>query len=420
MVSSHTKYPRWGLLWFGTWGALLLVAACGETAPAATGDASTGLPIADAATDGRPNADGLAQSSGSDMAAIQGDARAANDRGPSTDTGQAGGSDSTAADASLVEETEELLCFHDAPPGARRAPPPPTFGGAVCPQLEVGRNVMLVSGRLREFIIVAPEKQRAGERLPVVFLWHWLGGDADEFIERASVIDAVERYRFVAVVPEGTDDIGLLGASLPWPFLTLVPDFRMSQDLAFFDDMLACLTAQFSINRDCVASAGASAGALFNAQLAGVRSDHLSSFVSISGGVKSAGPSNRFIRDWPVAERKLPALVLWGGPRDRCALLDFDSASLALERRLAGSGHFVVECVHNCGHGELPADEFAAERGSFAPIWEFMLNHPYWLEEGTSPYGVAGLPESFPDWCAVGAGNAQIRQGSCLAPGCQY
>jgi hypothetical protein len=50
---------------------------------------------------------------------------------------------------------------------------------------------------------------------------------------------------------------------------------------------------------------------------------------------------------------------------------------------------------------------------SFAPVWQFALDHPYWLADGVSPYTIAGLPAGTPEWCAIGAGSATFRDGEC-------
>jgi hypothetical protein len=75
-----------------------------------------------------------------------------------------------------------------------------------------------------------------------------------------------------------------------------------------------------------------------------------------------------------------------------------------------------MECIHNCAHGtpplEPPVDQ--PDLPLFGMVWEFMLAHPYWLEDGYSPYqDFAELPEPFPEWCAMGAGNASPRVGEC-------
>jgi hypothetical protein len=186
----------------------------------------------------------------------------------------------------------------------------------------------------------------------------------------------------------------------------------MEEEFGFFDDMLACVSAQFSVNKECVASAGVSAGALWTSQLAGGRGQYLSSIVSLSGG------TGGLIKPFPNPERRMPAIVLWGGPTDNCfGVMNFETASKDLEQNLASRGHFFLECVHNCGHAEPPIDAVDGLT-SYASMWQFVLDHPYWIGAGESPYA-SGLPEIFPSWCAVGAASATPREGSCPnAPGC--
>ena len=108
----------------------------------------------------------------------------------------------------------------------------------------------------------------------------------------------------------------------------------------------------------------------------------------------------------------MPALVLWGGPEDKCIVIDFQEASKDLEEQLVAGGHFVLECIHNCNHSTPPFD-VPEGMTDFAPLWDFLLDHPYWLKPGESPYNVNGLPPSMPSWCAVGVGNATPPPGVC-------
>jgi hypothetical protein len=104
--------------------------------------------------------------------------------------------------------------------------------------------------------------------------------------------------------------------------------------------------------------------------------------------------------------------VLWGGPDDFCVAVDFEAASQNLEQGLSADGHFILECVHNCAHGAPPFDA-PMSMTEFEPLWRFVVDHPYWLEDGQSPWSDAGLPSGMPQWCAVGAGQAMIREGEC-------
>lgn len=300
-------------------------------------------------------------------------------------------------------------CRTSPPPGVELAPAPPPYSGGACPALVAGKNVIQSSGNAREFLLILPTDFDPKEVLPVIFLWHWMGASADDFLERGEVQAAVDAQRFIAVIPESKGD-----TQFKWPFEIIAKDARVEEEFVFFDDMLSCVSAQYSVNKECVASAGVSAGALFTDQLAGGRGQYLSSIISLSGGVGGS-----VIRKWKAPDHKMPAIVLWGGPSDQCFfVMNFEQTSKELEGELTTGGHFFLECVHNCGHAEPP---FEAPSGlsKYSAIWQFAFDHPYWLKAGTSPYVKDGLPKDLPSWCAIGAGSAAPRTGDCPnKPGC--
>jgi len=45
-------------------------------------------------------------------------------------------------------------------------------------------NTITSSGDQRQFILVTPADPTPGEPLPILFLWHWIGGNANSFLER--------------------------------------------------------------------------------------------------------------------------------------------------------------------------------------------------------------------------------------------
>jgi hypothetical protein len=107
----------------------------------------------------------------------------------------------------------------------------------------------------------------------------------------------------------------------------------------------------------------------------------------------------------------MPAVVLWGGPTDWCGV-SFSTCSDYLEDALVSNGNFFVECIHNCAHAEPPLDP-PPGMSQYGGLWRFALDHPYWLEDGESPYLATGLPASMPTWCGIGPGSATIRSGMC-------
>ena len=331
-------------------------------------------------------------------------------------------------DVPLDPKLGTYKCGMTPPSGATLAAAPPAYSGGTRPTFKVGSNKIKSGGAEREFILVLPKTFDPSKTYPVIFLWHWLKGSASKFLTRGEIQSAVDQQDFIAVLPEKKGDIKFkipianTEVDFPWPFMTspVVSDARMQEEFKFFDDMLACVSAQYKVDKECVSSAGVSAGALFTVQLAQARSQYLSSFISLSGGIGSqAGgfSSNGLIRGWKSPTRKLPGLVLWGGAEDSCVLLNFETASKELEKKLTSDGHFFVECIHDCKHGEPPVTPPAGQ-SRYAPIWDFAFSHPYWMKEGASPYQVKGWPSSVISWCGIGAGSATQRSGKCGDPSC--
>ena len=311
------------------------------------------------------------------------------------------------------------LCAAPIPSGAPLPDLPATPAGG-CPALASGTNT-LPSGR--SFLLVIPANFRADEHLPVLFMWHWLKGSAQDFLTRGSVQEAADEQRFIAVLPvkEGATVFGL-GLDTDWPFDITQTDARIAQEVTFFDDMLACVEGQLHPNTSCVSSIGVSAGALWTDQLVQKRSNMLASFVSLSGGV-----NDTIIKPWNGAPRALPGVVLWGGDgpptmdgnKDLLGCIglgmDFSVASRDLEQGMRAENEFIIECRHNCGHVEPPLDP-PPGLTKYGAIWDFTFNHPFWLAPGASPYLSTGLPAGMPAWCAIGAGNSTPRSGGGCPP----
>jgi hypothetical protein len=298
-------------------------------------------------------------------------------------------------------------CAAAPPPGAPTPPAPKAYTGGTCPMLIAGTNTLMSMGNKRTFLLALPTNIQPTETLPVIFLWYWLRGSSGDFYTVGDVQNAVDQQRFIAVIPDAKGDL-----FENWPFLASDSQARVDEEFTFFDDMLSCVSAQYKVNPSCVSTAGVSAGALFTDQLVGGRSEYLSSFISLSGGV-----GGMLVRGWTPPARVLPAIVLWGGPMDDCLFIHFQDESQALEQVLDQSCDFMIECVHNCGHSEPPFTP-AEGMSTYGALWQFVFDHPYWLPTGASPYTTKGLPAGMPSWCAIGAGNAVPRTGPCNAPGC--
>jgi hypothetical protein len=299
------------------------------------------------------------------------------------------------------------LCDDAPPAGAQQAADAPGYSGGSCPDLGThsGSVTITSSGAQRQFLLVVPTDFDPGERLPVMFLWHWIGGSAESFLKKGDVQSAVDQQRFIAVIPQKKGDV-----VWTWPFAISDPQSRMEEEFKFFDDMLSCVSAQFDVNKNCVGQTGVSSGALFVDQLVSARSQYISSFESLSGGVGG------IIKPWGHPQHRVPGMVLWGGSGDNCMnLLSFDQGSQELETALQSDGNFFIECKHNCGHAEPPFDDNPGF-SPYKPLWDFAFSHPYWLGAGQSPFLQDGLPNDFPSWCGIGKGSATPRTGACPSP----
>jgi hypothetical protein len=377
--------------------AVLATAACGGGGGGGDGDGDGTSSASTTGGDATVTASSPTDPAGDD-APTAGDATV--DAGPGTDpSADSGRADSGDPDTG-GGPTVPVLCGSTPPDGAEAPPPLPTFTGGDCAPVVPGMNAITTAGNERAFLFVAPSDLSPDESVPLLFMWHWLQGEPMDFFEKAIVQEAVDQFRFVAVIPFEKGDL-----LFNWPYSAIDSDARMQEEFVFFDDMLACVAASYPVDANCVGSAGVSSGALWTSQLASGRGEFLSAIMVMSGG------TGGLVKPWGGSPHVMPAMVLWGGPTDTCVAINFTMTSQDLEAGLQADGHAILECVHNCGHTEPP---FEAPEGitKFAFLWEFFLDHPYWLADGESPWD-AGLPEGAIEWCAMGVGNATPREGPC-------
>ena len=373
--------------------------ACGTSAPSGDGEAA-------APTD---PASGASGSSGSSASSGSSGATGATGGGAPTGAAPIPGAAADAAPSGPSASDPAVIagasCTAVVPANGARALSLPAYAGT-CPALAAAPalTTLASSGAQRTFLVYRPTTIAPGETLPVVFLWHWLGGSADAMASKLEVQAAVDARRFIGVLPVAKGD-----ALFRWPFEATQTQARVDEEARFFDDMLACVGAALPVNKECVSSVGVSAGALWTGQLATLRSERLASMVSLSGGVGGV------VRGWSTTPHRLPSLVLWGGSSDmypaNVPIMNFETASHKLISSLAADGHYLMECTHNCGHAVPPFDAPAAGSGGlfFDPVWRFVLDHPYWLPASKSPYTGKALPAAYPAWCGQGAGSATPR-----------
>jgi predicted esterase len=245
---------------------------------------------------------------------------------------------------------------------------PDYVGGDECPSIEEGWTSIESAGESRDIQVLLPDDPAGA---PVVFAYHWLGGDADQILDYME-FDELPDEGVIVVAPASS------GLQFEWAFLS-EPDGNI--DLALFTDTLACLWQQYDVDLDRIYATGMSAGALWTTYLTMYEAEWLAATAPFSGGTTE----DAFVA--PVVP--LPVLVTWGGPTDYAVGYNFDEASRDFSQLLRDSGSFVVECEHDDGH-QVPsgAKDFA---------WRFFEDHP----AGVDPEPYDDLPGAFPAYCRI-------------------
>lgn len=258
----------------------------------------------------------------------------------------------------------------------RDAGPPPTgvpvYNGT-CPSF-VDRggnpnnwnyNTIQSSGQSRQFLMQQPtgvNPQNSG----IVFVWHWWQGQADHAMDWMGLGEVTVNNSYVVSM------VTAPGAGGQW----------VNEDVQLFDDVLACMYENFSIDPDRIFVTGHSMGALFISQLIQFRAQYIAGFVAMSGGDNTPNTTP----SWPIN-----GLLLWGGPTDTYGNFSFESASLALSSALRNQGSFVMHCVGDFGH-QLPFDP---PPNAYLPFYQ------YHTRGQPSPW-VGGLPPGlFPNHCFI-------------------
>lgn len=301
--------------------------------------------------------------------------------------------------------TRDAGMFADAGTRTTTTPLPlPSYSGGACPALTFGAtsstsvNVGFTSGgAARSFRLLVPRNYDGARAWPLMFAWHWLNASSGSFVRDGELESAVEQMGFIIALPDkklkANGDKEYL---FDWPF---VETNHAEEELVFTEDLLACISRQFTIDRTRVYAVGVSAGGLWVTYMAMTpRVGYFAAVESLSGGLGDV--AGVWHIDYAPQPNKFPAVVLWGGPRDWLGV-NFERASMRLRDALLADGHFVVSCTHTAGHAVPPIMAPPGGGTRFYSLWRFMLDHPFGTPPGTSPYQASGLPPEFPSWCEI-------------------
>lgn len=249
-----------------------------------------------------------------------------------------------------------------------------------CPAILPGENTITSAERQRTFIVQLPKGASSTDGLPIVFLYHGVGGSPDSMIDTSGLTAEQEKTPFILVSSRSErDKNGKAVLKTDWYYGA--PQFDMDNpDLVLFDDLLKCVGAQYKANPKRIYATGMSGGGLMSSFLGVHRGKVLAAVSPFSGG---------YLHPWPADSGKVPFAYSWGGTTDFAYEQNFDAMADKVLKALKGSGHFVVACNHGLGH------KWPKEGGNYAA--KFLLAHTL---GGPEPFA-NGLGDGWPAYCKV-------------------
>ncbi len=253
-------------------------------------------------------------------------------------------------------------------------------GIATCPALLPGENTMTSAERSRTYIVQLPKDVSDVTGLPVIFLYHGVGGEPGSMIDDSFLTAEQQKTPFILIAPRSERAAsGKAVLKTDWYYGS--PLFKNDNpDLVFFDDLLKCAGAQYKFDTKRIYVTGMSGGGLMSTFLGIHKSDVVAAATPFSGG---------YLHAWPTKSGNVPFVVSWGGVDDFAYEQNFDKMAKSLIESLKGSGHVVVACNHGTKH------EWPKEGGAYAA--KFLLAHK--LGEA-SPF-VSSLGDSWPSYCSL-------------------
>lgn len=222
------------------------------------------------------------------------------------------------------------------------APPPTARHG------EFADEAVSVDGGIRRYRLVVPTTVNLARPAALVVAFHGMLVDSKDVMPGYTRLnETAERHGFVLVYPNAAG-----GAWGLWPR-------KIVDDVAFFDALLARLTADYRIDPDRVYVLGMSNGGYFAHLVARERSKTIAAAASHSGplGLETLGGVK--------AERKFPVLIVHG-TQDWLLSNLFARENVDKYRR---EGH-EVKYLEIAGLGHAWA------AGVNEQIWEFFASHP--------------------------------------------
>lgn len=251
-----------------------------------------------------------------------------------------------------------------------------------CPSINVGKNSIKSAERDRTFEVRLPEGPTPTDALPLVLLYHGVGGDAPGMIAESGYEKLLKTEKLILVAPNSERDAKTGKAVLKTDWYYGASLFDMDNpDLVYFDDLVNCVSNAYKIDPKRIYVTGMSGGGLESTFIGANRSAVVAAASPFSGG---------FLVKWPKYDHKVPFLVTWGGPEDTAYSQNFDTLAKQLIGYLVGAGNPTVQCNHGMKH-TWPAEMTAAS-------WKFLSS--FTLDSKDNPFATT-LPDVFPKYCSI-------------------
>jgi polyhydroxybutyrate depolymerase len=211
-------------------------------------------------------------------------------------------------------------------------------------------NMVKIGDVQREYRLVVPKTVDLAKPAPLVIAFHGMLIDSKDLMPFYTRLNqTAEKHKFILAYPNAIDK--------SWG---LAPD-KVISDLAFFDALLAKLTADYKIDAERVYVLGMSNGGYFAHLVGKERSKTVAAVASHSGpfGLQTLFGVN--------ADRKFPVLIIHG---DQDKLLPVDWARENRDK-YKREGH-EVKYVELAGYGHV----WGTKADVNETIWKFFADHP--------------------------------------------
>jgi hypothetical protein len=236
-----------------------------------------------------------------------------------------------------------------------------------CPAWANGTITFMGLGGIQ--IAVGPKP--SGPTGSMLVYWHAAGSTSGEYVfMAAAVATGITQAGGVIVSFQGTTGGDLYsGTSI----------FGVG-DLNLVDQLVACAVRDYNVDPRKIFTMGCSAGGLFAAAMAALRSNYVAAVETNSGGwVMPVTFENSYTP---------PLMTVHGAMGSDVAIVDFSQTSQTADFAFKTRGGFVIDC--NTGGGHCSGAVLAGD------AWQFFQAHPYAI--APEPWA-KGLPAGFSSQC---------------------